>query len=81
MRSIVRWLVAASACVWASQAGATWHEARSKHFIIYSDDNPKNLRAFAEKLERFDGVFRHLRKMGDPDLTDAGRHDIPSARR
>jgi len=76
VRSIVRWLVAASACVWASQAGAAWHEARSKHFIIYSDDNPKNLRVFAEKLERFDGAFRHLRKMEDPDLTDAGRVTI-----
>ncbi len=76
MRSTVRWLVAASTCVCASQASATWHEARSKHFIIYSDDNPKKLRAFAEKLERFDGAFRHLRQMDDPELTDGGRVKI-----
>lgn len=76
MRSIVRWLVAASAFACASQASAAWHEARSKHFIIYSDDSPKNLRAFAEKLERFDGAFRHLRQMEDPELTDAGRVTI-----
>ena len=76
MRSIVRWLVAASVCLCASQASAAWHEARSKHFIIYSDGNPKNLRAFAEKLERFDGAFRYLRQMDDPELTDAGRVTI-----
>ena len=76
MRSIVRWLVAASACVCASQAGAAWHEARSKHFIIYSDDKPRNVQAFAEKLERFDAAVRYLRKMGDPDLTDSGRVTI-----
>ena len=76
MSYILRWLVAACACVWAGQATAAWHEARSKHFIIYSDDKPRNLQAFAEKLERFDAAVRFLRKMEDPPLTDSGKVTI-----
>ena len=66
-------LVAALACAWGGEAHAAWHEARSKHFIIYADLSPKELRAFAEKLERFDQAVRYVRGMQDPELTDAGR--------
>ena len=67
-------LIAAAALFAASSpAHADWHEARSKHFIIYSDERPEQLRAFAEKLERFDQAVRFIRGMNDPELTDAGR--------
>lgn len=55
---------------------AAWHEARSKHFIIYADTEPEELRAYATKLERFDQAVRIARKMQDPPLTDAGRLTI-----
>jgi uncharacterized protein DUF1570 len=51
-------------------AHAAWHEARSKHFIVYADQRPGELKAFAEKLERFDQAVRYLRGMGDPEPTD-----------
>ena len=38
----------------AAPAGAAWHRASSPHFIIYGDEAPAKLHAFAEKLERFD---------------------------
>ena len=64
-------LAAASQSAWAG-----WTEARSKHFVIYSEQNPKQLRQFAEDLERFDQAVRFLRSMGDPELTDSGRLTI-----
>ena len=66
MRSIVRWLVAASVCLCASQASAAWHEARSKHFTIYADIPAADLRTFADRLERFDSAVRVAR--GTPDV-------------
>src|SRR4028119_2210920 len=61
----------------ASQsARAGWTEARSKHFVIYSEQHPKQLRQYAEDLERFDQAVRLLRRMEDPELTDAGRLTI-----
>src|SRR6266498_4910784 len=57
-------------------ANAAWHEAKSKHFIIYADERPDELRAYAEKLERFDQAVRYIRQMDDPALTDAGRVKI-----
>ena len=57
----------------AVPAAAAWHEARSNHFIIYSDQNPGDLQRFAEQLERFDQAVRFVRGMEDPALTDANR--------
>ena len=50
----------------ASPAAAAWHEARSKHFIVYADIEPAALKAYAEKLERFDAAYREAR--GVPDV-------------
>jgi tetratricopeptide (TPR) repeat protein len=57
-------------------ANAAWYEARSKHFIVYADQNPKDLKSYAEKLERFDQAVRYVRRMSDPPLSDAGRVTI-----
>lgn len=71
------WVAAAALlCSVATSAQAKWHEARSKHFIIYSEDGEAGLRAYAEKLERVDQAIRYLRKMGDPPLTEAQRLTI-----
>ena len=68
-----RLLVGAAALVAAVPASAAWHKASSPHFIIYADENPKVLRAFAEKLERFDAAVRQVRGMSDPPVGDGNR--------
>lgn len=60
----------------AGQAVAAWNEAKTKHFIIYSEQSPKALHAFAERLERFDAAVRLIRRMPDPELTDGGKVTI-----
>jgi len=50
----------------SSTASASWHEATSKHFAVYADQSPAELKAFAEKLERFDAAVREAR--GVPDV-------------
>lgn len=73
-----KFLTAAAAVALASASGAhaAWQEAKSKHFIIYANQSPELLRAYAERLERFDQAVRYIRKMGDPVLTDSGRVTI-----
>lgn len=52
---------------------AAWHEAKSKHFIIYADAPADLLHDYATRLERFDQAVRRLRSMPDPVLGDAGK--------
>ena len=66
-------LLALSALLTAIPASAAWHQAKSKHFIIYADLNPTELRSYAERLERFDQAVRYVRGMADPALTDSER--------
>lgn len=74
MLRLLRWLLPALLCGLAvAPAGAAWHEARSNHFVIYSDQSPGELKRFAEQLERFDQGVRYVRGMEDPLLTDANR--------
>ncbi|MGX7925512.1 DUF1570 domain-containing protein [Tsuneonella sp. HG094] len=37
----------------ATPAAAEWHKAESEHFVIYADDGEKDIRKFAEMLERY----------------------------
>ncbi len=75
-KSVAAMLAALFAAAAEPAFAADWHEARSKHFTIVSKDTPKRVRAFAEKLERFDQAVRYVRGMEDPALTDAGRVKI-----
>ncbi len=59
-----------------ASASAAWREAKTKHFTIYSEQNSKDLRAFASELEQFDRGVRLLRGMEDPPLSDSGRLTI-----
>lgn len=52
---------------------AAWQRASSAHFVIYADENPAELRSFAEKLERFDKAVRTVRGMDDPPVGDGNR--------
>jgi len=58
--------VAAAALFTAAPASAAWHEARSTHFTVYADEEPAALKAYAERLERFDSAVREAR--GVPDV-------------
>lgn len=77
MRSHLGWLavsfLAAVAAITATPAHAAWHEARSKHFIIYADGNPNRLRDFALRLEKFDQAARAISSMPDPPIGDGNR--------
>lgn len=75
MRVVYRAL-AALVLAAATPAHAAWHEARTRHFIIYSDDSPLRISRFAERLEKFDKAVRLVRGMDDPPLTDARRLTI-----
>jgi hypothetical protein len=73
MRIILKYLAAVSAIGLAAPAPAAWYVAKSKHFVIYSDDNPKHLQAFAERLERFDQGVRAAINMADFQIGDGNR--------
>ncbi len=66
-------LFAATALLAAAPASAEWQRASSPHFIIYANESPDKLKAFAEKLERFDKAVRVARTMKDPPVGDGGR--------
>jgi cytochrome c-type biogenesis protein CcmH/NrfG len=70
LRSI---LAATLAVLFSSPATAVWHKATSRHFIIYSEEDPARLKAYAEKLERFDSAVRLMRGMKDPPIGDGNR--------
>lgn len=50
----------ASLLAGAVPARAEWRRAVSNHFVIYSEASDADLRAVAERLERFDGLLRRL---------------------
>ncbi|MBB6191825.1 tetratricopeptide (TPR) repeat protein [Sphingobium wenxiniae] len=60
-------LLAALTVLSPGSARAEWLQARSGHFTIYSEDNEKKLRDFAEKLEKFDFLLRHVTGVDDPE--------------
>ena len=66
--------LSALALVAAMPADAAWREARSPHFIIYSEDKPEVLKAFATELERFDAAMRVLR--GLPNGADSPHNKL-----
>lgn len=72
MRSSLGWLCAAALFA-AAPAQAAWYRAASKHFVIYANENPKELQAFAAKLERFDQAARISMSMADPEVGDGNR--------
>jgi Flp pilus assembly protein TadD len=49
-------------------ASAAWNVAESKHFVIYANEAPSALNAYAAQLERFDQAARILRQMDDPPV-------------
>ncbi len=50
------------ALAFAAPVRAAWHEASSDHFVIYAEQKPAQVRAFAERLERYHGAMSFLFK-------------------
>jgi tetratricopeptide (TPR) repeat protein len=59
----------------ATTARAEWWEARTSHFIIYSETKREDAEGFARELERFDNALRSMQNMPvpGPDVGDANR--------
>ena len=73
----LRRLFAAALLVSAPGAAhGAWHEASTRHFIIYSNDDPHRLRNFASRLEQFDHAVRAVRKMDNPEVAPSARLTI-----
>ncbi|MGI4731349.1 MAG: hypothetical protein ACRYFW_06335 [Janthinobacterium lividum] len=53
-----RSLAAALLLASSAAAPAAWQKASSRYFIVYSDDTPDHVRAYTERLEKFDKAIR-----------------------
>lgn len=69
-------LLGTAALAFAAPAGAAWHQASSKHFVIYGDMPAEEIRDYAEKLEKFDAAARLIRSMKDPVVGDGNRVQV-----
>ncbi|HEX8554236.1 MAG TPA: hypothetical protein VF695_05980, partial [Sphingomonas sp.] len=69
----LRTLFAAAIALIAAPAAAEWHQATSRHFVVYADDNEKAVRALAERLERFDALLRILHTAPEEPAKAANR--------
>ena len=52
-------LSAAALAIVPGAADAAWYQASSKHFVVYDDDSPGRVKAYTERLERFDQAIRY----------------------
>lgn len=68
-----RFSAAIAALSASAMSQAEWHRASSDHFIIYANDDPAELKRYAETLERFDATVRLARSMSDPPIGDGNR--------
>ena len=68
-----RLLLAATLLLFPAAASAKWHEASTDHFVVYADQDPEKLRAFATKLERFDKAMRYMSGIASEPIGRANR--------
>jgi Tfp pilus assembly protein PilF len=61
--AVRRLLLLLVSLVVAAPAHAAWYEARTNHFLVYSESSAEDTKAFAAKLERFDMALRTLQGM------------------
>ena len=73
MRGMLICLAGAGLILAGGRADAAWNVAKSRHFIIYADDNPKRLHDFADRLEKFDQGVRAAIHSADPEVGDGNR--------
>jgi tetratricopeptide (TPR) repeat protein len=68
MRKLLTLCATAMLAASGTQANANWYQATSKHFVIFADEDPRQLSDFANRLERFDQAVRLVRGMDDPPV-------------
>ena len=70
----MRRLILSLSILFAAPAHAEWWEARTDHFIVYSESSAQDTKEFAQKLERFDMALRTLQGMqSQPVKSDSER--------
>ncbi|WP_380871789.1 hypothetical protein ACFB49_27450 [Sphingomonas sp. DBB INV C78] len=72
----MRWIALAMAgalCLGGSPARAEWMQASSEHFVIYTDDNERDLRRFSEQLERYHSALAFLTHSQFPPPSPSNR--------
>src|SRR3546814_18367930 len=57
-----------------SPAHAEWQEASSRHFLVYGDVSARQVRAYAERLERYDSALRFI--TGQAETAASRRHPV-----
>lgn len=57
----------------AAPAHAKWLEASSGHFVVYADDDPKNVRRLSEQLEQFHGAMTRVLRVEAPVPSPSNR--------
>ncbi len=70
VRTVLKAAIAVTLAWGSTAAQAEWHRATSRHFIVYSDGSPQELRHSTEMLERYDALLR-LMSISKPDEDSA----------
>lgn len=60
----------------AQPVQARWYEASSEHFVIYADDSEKDVRRFAEDLEKFHAAMESVSGRDLPSPSPSNRVTI-----
>lgn len=70
---MIRKLLAVMLMMVPAAAHAQWHEATTRHFVVYSQEKPDDLREFATDLERFDMAIRKFHRWPDDAVSPSNR--------
>jgi tetratricopeptide (TPR) repeat protein len=71
---MVRKLLLCTAALFApGTSRAEWHEASSRHFIVYADDAPDRIKAYTTRLEKYDKAMRVMRGIPEDRRGEAAR--------
>ncbi len=71
MRAVL-WLIVLFFAV-VSPANAEWHEASTENFVVYADQSEKDVRLFADQLERFHAVMQYAYPKNRRTLSPSNR--------
>jgi hypothetical protein len=66
---MIRRILVALTMVFATSAHATWFEATSNNFVVYSEGSEQQARDFAARLERFRFVLKTFRHINEGQAT------------
>ena len=71
------WLLASLLAVASPDvAGAAWYQASSKHFVVYANESAERVKAYTDRLERFDQAIRYWHRMPEDKRGPSARVTI-----